>query len=608
MMAHMKTVLFRRSALAANQGLGKFRINKLLEHSQVPCAYLSTLKEERNPSGNSALQQVQVDEWSGNEREGSKRKSHISALALAGSIGVGLGLAGKLLTERRNRRHHNGGGITATTLLRDLVPVASVSAAESAPQPGVLRKDLPTYSAAEVASHNSRETGIWVTFQNGVYDITEYVLQHPGGKKILMASGKSMEPFWNVYSVHKNDEVYEILESLRIGNIVEVATKKEAGATDDPYRNDPERSPLLIPSSKKPFNAEPPQQMLVDRFLTPNHLFFVRNHLPVPSVEPKDYRLDVSLDSGSKSFTYDDLKSKFDKRSVVAVTQCAGNRRSEMVKVKPVKGLNWGSAAISNAKWSGVCLDDLLLKQGVDIEKVRGKYIVFEGMDKQPDDSPYGASIPLELARMLKRDIIIAYEMNGEPIPRDHGFPIRVIIPGVVGARQVKWLNKIYFSGEESTSHWQRRDYKGFNSSIDWHNVDFDSSVSISQLPVISAICEPEEDAELEEGAEEVTLRGYAWSGGGRGIIRVDVSADGGKTWQEARLKPNGQSPYRSYAWTLWEADVPLPTGARSTTLVVKAVDISYNVQPDSVEGIWNLRGCLSNAWHRVKVNIPAES
>lgn len=87
--------------------------------------------------------------------------------------------------------------------------------------------------------------------------------------------------------------------------------------------------------------------------------------------------------------------------------------------------------------------------------------------------------------------------------------------------------------------------------------------------------------------------------------MRVDVSGDNGKTWINATLTPNGQSKYKSWAWTLWEADVPLPPGASEATLVVKAVDVSYNVQPDSVEGIWNLRGVLSNAWHRVKVTIP---
>lgn len=103
-------------------------------------------------------------------------------------------------------------------------------------------------------------------------------------------------------------------------------------------------------------------------------------------------------------------------------------------------------------------------------------------------------------------------------------------------------------------------------------------------------------------------MRGYAWSGGGRGIIRVDVSADGGATWHVAQLKPNGQTLYTSYAWTLWEANVPLPKNFSKTTLIAKATDVSYNVQPDSVEGIWNLRGVLSNAWHRVNISLAQDS
>ena len=301
---------------------------------------------------------------------------------------------------------------------------------------GALRDGLPTYSAADVAAHDSKEKGIWVIYGNGVYDITEYVIQHPGGTKILMAAGKSIEPFWDVYSVHKNDEIYEIMESYRIGNIKEVQARTGDSNANDPYKNDPKRSPLLIPSSGKPFNAEPPVQMLADQFLTPNDMFFVRNHLPVPCVCVDDFTLDLELSTGSPSLTYDQL-TKFPKRSVTTVIQCAGNRRSEMVKIKPVKGLNWGSAAISNAKFSGVSLNELLQHHGVDIDTVRGKYIIFEGLDTQPDGSPYGASIPLELARLLKNEIIIAYEMNGQPLPRDHGYPLRIIIPGVVGARQV---------------------------------------------------------------------------------------------------------------------------------------------------------------------------
>ncbi|GFO45827.1 sulfite oxidase-like [Plakobranchus ocellatus] len=528
--------------------------------------------------------------------ESSARKAAV-ALALAGTI-AGTGLYWKYRTNGQDKAPKKLEGLSVPSVQ------GKVLAAEL--KPGALQKSLPTYSAAEVEAHSNKENGIWVTYGNGVYDITEYVDQHPGGNKILMAAGKSIEPFWDIYSVHKNDEIFEIMETYRIGNIKDVAVRSKSRDANDPFKDEPSRSPLLIPSSQKPFNAEPPVQLLAEKFLTPNDMFFVRNHLPVPCVCLDDYTLDLDLSTGKPSLTYQQLTQNFPKRSVTTTIQCAGNRRSEMVKIKPVKGLNWGSAAISNAKFSGVSLNELLQHYNVNIDTVRAKYIVFEGLDVQPDGSPYGASIPLELARMLKNDIIVAYEMNGEILPRDHGYPLRVIIPGVVGARQVKWLKKIYFSPEESTSHWQRRDYKGFNSSIDWHNVDFDKSVSISQLPVISAICDPVEGTELEPGAEEVTLKGYAWSGGGRGIIRVDVSADGGNTWHEATLKPNGQTPYRSYAWTLWEADIPLPQGQSKTELVVKAVDVSYNVQPDSVAGIWNLRGCLSNAWHRVNVTVPS--
>jgi DMSO/TMAO reductase YedYZ molybdopterin-dependent catalytic subunit len=112
----------------------------------------------------------------------------------------------------------------------------------------------------------------------------------------------------------------------------------------------------------------------------------------------------------------------------------------------------------------------VLKHAGIDIDKVDCKHVQFDGFDKDPAGAPYGASIPIEMARMLKRDIIVAYEMNGQDIPRDHGDPVRIIIPGIVGARQVKWLTTIKLSQEESSCHWQQNDYKGFHSSIDWHN------------------------------------------------------------------------------------------------------------------------------------------
>lgn len=470
---------------------------------------------------------------------------------------------------------------------------------------GKISINLPTYTLADIKKHKKKEDRIWVTYKNGVYDVTDYVSQHPGGSKILLAAGGDIGPYWEMYGAHKQQEIFAILEGLRIGNILEVEEKKVADKKD-PYLADPQRHPALIPSSEKPFNAEPPVSLLMQDYLTPNELFFVRNHLPVPDIKPEKYGLDIFPFGGGKekTLTLKMLKENFKQKSVTTTLQCAGNRRTDMVKVKAVKGLNWGIAAISTAEWTGPTLDDVLRHCGIDLEKVDGKHIQFEGLDKGPDGTTYGASIPTELAKLLKNDIIVATQMNGVDIPRDHGYPVRIIIPGVVGARQVKWLNKIVLSNDESESHWQQRDYKGFNSSVDWHNVDFSKSKSIQLLPVQSAICEPEDGEVLEED-DEVTVRGYAWSGGGRGIYRVDVSADGGKTWTTADIEQTPQTDYTAWAWVFWEATVPLPKNHNGKAeIICKACDSQYNVQPDSVEGIWNLRGCLSNAWHRVNVTI----
>ncbi|WAR04452.1 SUOX-like protein [Mya arenaria] len=500
-------------------------------------------------------------------------------------------------TDNDTRRH--------SYVLATLTTVAGIAAS---PEPGSVIDGLPTYSLADVSKHKTSADGIWVTYKNGVYDISDYVKNHPGGNKILLASGGDIGPYWDMYGAHKQEEIFEMLEGMRIGNIVEVEQRKQ-GDTTDPYSNDPKRHPALIPSSVKPFNAEPPVSLLMQDYLTPNNLFFVRNHLPVPDVNLEKFRLDIEGigASGKKVLTLPALKTVFKKKTVTTSLQCAGNRRSDMVKIKPVKGLNWGTAAISTAEWSGASLDDVLKYCGIDLDKVDCDHVQFEGMDRGPDGTTYGASIPIEMARMLKNDIVVAYQMNGVDIPRDHGFPLRIIIPGVVGARQVKWLNKIVLSKDESSSHWQQRDYKGFNSSVDWHNVDFSKSEAIQFLPVQSAICEPVDGQALDDN-EEVTVRGYAWSGGGRGIFRVDVSADGGKTWITADIQPSNQSQYKAWAWVFWEATVPLPQGSSGKVeLVCKACDSQYNVQPESVEGIWNLRGCLSNAWHRISVSIPTE-
>ncbi|TNN81300.1 Sulfite oxidase, mitochondrial [Liparis tanakae] len=474
---------------------------------------------------------------------------------------------------------------------------------------------FPIFSQEEVTRHRSLEDGVWVTYKGGVYDITAFVAMHPGGDKILLAAGGALEPFWALYAVHNQEHVLEMLSEYKVGELsAEDLKKQKTIQTSDPYSSDPERHPVLRINNLKPFNAEPPPEILSDSFITPSAVFFKRNHLPVPQVDPASYQLQVEgLPGGVLTLSLEELKTRFTKHTVTATLQCAGNRRSEMNKIKQVKGLNWGIAAISNATWGGARLRDVLLAAGYGPDVAhRAFHVQFEGLDKDVTGTTYGASIPLKKAVGEEGDVLLAYEMNGADLPADHGYPVRVVVPGTVGARNVKWLGKIIVSADESSSHWQQNDYKGFSPGTDWDTVDFKSAPAIQELPIQSAITTPADGAVVDRSLEEVAVKGYAWSGGGREVVRVDVSLDGGKTWQVAKLRSGekGQAPEpspppgRAWAWKLWEVTAPLPTGAETLEIVCKAVDDSYNMQPDTVAPIWNLRGVLSNAWHRVTVKI----
>jgi len=487
--------------------------------------------------------------------------------------------------------------------------------------------ELPVYSSSEVAKHTSRETGIWVTHNGHVYDVTKFVANHPGGEeKIMLAAGSSVEPYWRLYPQHgKSKMLGEVLDRLRIGILDpedvarEEAAKKARSLVqeDDLFKADPELSPLLKYHSSKPTNAEAPGKLLGDAWITPQELWFVRNHHPVPTIAESDYVLsigglgvqsDKSNEKGEARVVLklSDLKSKFKRHTVVSSLQCGGNRRAEMNQVAVTSGSPWNVSAISTAEWSGARLSDVLRSLGIAdrAEELGIEHVQFaaaEGME---------ASIPITKALFERGDVLLAYEMNGAPIPAQHGFPVRLIVPGHVGVRNVKWLTHITLSNQEAKGPWQRSmAYKGFGPSTkSLEGIEVEKIPSLQEQPVQSAITSVVNGSTVYRDSI-TTLSGYAYSGGGRGIVRVDVSADGGKTWQTATLKEgSSQRLDRAWAWTLWEADVNIPASLPKEIthleLICKATDASYNVQPDTVAGIWNLRGINNNAWHRVVVRV----
>lgn len=472
-------------------------------------------------------------------------------------------------------------------------------------------KELPIYTRAQVAEHCTKEKGIWCTYKDGVYDITNFIMDHPGGDRIMLAAGKSIEPFWRLYQMHvSRGNATKILDTLIIGKLdpkdVEIVN---ASAEGDPYGKDPkDRHPALLYHSNKPCNAELPPGLLMDNWITPNDLFFIRHHHPVPHVDSKKFRLDIE-GLGTKSLRLDleDIRSRFLPHEVTTTIQCGGNRRGEFNKLEETSGISWGSGAMSTATFKGALLRDVLTFSGLmtpaSAERDGVQHVIFEGMDSMQ------ASIPIEKALSQYGDVLLAYEMNGEPLPPEHGYPIRVIVPGHVGVRQVKWVTKVKTSAEEAEGPWQRGiSYKGMSPSVKTikhlTEEELRKVQSIQEQPVTSMILEPKEMSAAE--LDDITVKGFAWSGGGRGIIRVDVTADGGRTWHTANLKEGSeQHPSRAWAWTFWEIDIPKPEGlpdGAEIEICAKAIDASYNQQPERVESIWNIRGVNNNAWPRVRV------
>lgn len=461
------------------------------------------------------------------------------------------------------------------------------------------------FRLADVKLHDGGSERPWVTKGTSVYDITDWVGAHPGGEVILRAAGGSIDPYWDIFTIHKRQDVYDILEQYKIGEIDErdlIDGKLPSESIEDPFVADPVRDSRLRKLTARPCNAETPGSGLAE-FLTPNELFYVRNHMWVPVVEEPEHRLTIELSDGEeRSYTMRDLKERFKTHKVTATLQCAGNRRKDMTDhAKQTNGLQWTAGAISSAEWEGVRLKDVLADAGLDPSNLpdNAKHAQFTGLEA------YGASIPMSKVIDPQGDVLLAFKMNGKDLPRDHGFPLRVIVPGNVAARSVKWLRKIVISDEESLSQWQRRDYKSFGPNVG-SNPDWSKAKSIQEMPVTSAITSISKPSlRAGEATQPISVEGYAYSGGGREIVRVDISVDGGKTWDQADLVDDRAKGSKAWCWKRWRY-TGLRRDSGKTVVLVKATDEAYNTQPESYECIYNARGNLATAWHRVELEKAA--
>jgi sulfite oxidase len=352
----------------------------------------------------------------------------------------------------------------------------------------------------------------------------------------------------------------------------------------------------MIVRARMPFNAEPPASVLANGEITALAAFYSRNHGAFPDITEGQWRLTIDgLVDKPLTLTYDELTSEFAAHSVVATLACAGNRRAELLKVRQIPGKEpWAHGAISTAEWRGARLADVLEAAGV--HRDQELHVAFAAPDVAPEASPvqsYGSSIPLSKA--MSEEVLLAWEMNREALPRVHGGPVRVVVPGYIGARSVKWVTEICVQSVPSENYFQASDYRILPPDADPDRAAPGEGISLSSLAVNCDILIPGDGARISAGP--LVILGWAIAGDGRAVDRVDVSLDDGHTWRQADLEPVTSR----WAWRRWSLTVEAEPGP--TTLIARAWDDTGATQPESPASLWNPRGYGNNAWARVEVH-----
>ena len=305
----------------------------------------------------------------------------------------------------------------------------------------------------------------------------------------------------------------------------------------------------LIKRSYRPPNFETPIEYLQTEF-TPNDAFFVRWHLAgIPKVDPVKWRLKVSGDAAGRANEYDmnSLKRDFKPVELAAVCLCSGNRRGMFQPHVP--GVEWGIGAMGNARWKGVRLRDVLNKAGVT---PAAKEVAFNGADAGAIDATpdFIKSIPVDKA--MDENTLIAFEMNGKPLPHWNGFPARLIVPGWAGTYWVKQLTHIDVRSQPQGGFWMNPAYRlpagRFPAADRFPTQETQANVPITDI-VVSSLVTSIRDGQRFHPGQEVNVAGIAWDGG-RGIKEVQVSTDAGRSWQPAQLgRDYGPFAFRRFGY-----------------------------------------------------------
>ena len=345
----------------------------------------------------------------------------------------------------------------------------------------------------------------------------------------------------------------------------------------------------LIVHETEPFNAETGRAALLSS-LTPTDAFYVRGHGPVPELDPDRWRLRVDgLVERPLSLSLETLRSAFAERTVIATLQCAGNRRAGLIAVRDIPGeAPWGPGATGTATWTGAALGEVL---ALARPLAGAGHVGFEGADHSPEaEQRFGGSIPFDKA--VRAEVLLAWAMNGEPLPAVHGAPVRVVVPGYIGARSVKWVERIELRSAPWAGYYQEVAYRLLAPE---QRPGPGAGMELGLVALNSDVLEPPAGATVPAG--EVEIRGYAFAGGDRSVTRVDVSTDDGRLWRQAELLDD----LGRWAWRHWRIALQLSPGEHE--ILVRAWDSSAATQPDDESGLWNPKGYVNNARPRIRVH-----
>lgn len=364
-------------------------------------------------------------------------------------------------------------------------------------------------------------------------------------------------------------------------------------ATTIAPRTPPADHAELIVRNDRPEHWETTVEALGRSWITPNPRFFARSHLSTPSLDPATWRLEVAGKVATPlSLSLAELKAMPATDATVTL-ECAGNGRG-LYRLPSTSGTQWERGAVGTAAWRGVKLSDLLERAGVSSE---ARHVWFEAADRapMPGAPPFLRSIPIEKA---KEDVVLAWAMNGEPLPTIHGAPLRAMVPGWFGMASAKWLTRVRLEATPSDNYFMATGYR-----YRYPGEDPAAAPPVETLRVKSLITRPLEGETVtlvgpkrRGGKPRLHVTGFAWAGPA-GVRLVEVSVDGGREWRPAGFM--GETA--PGAWRGWATEIEVPAPA-TVTVMARATDNTGDVQPLAARG--NAGGYGNNSIHAVKARV----